>query len=58
MTALTNREKNIMHEARQAAKIRPAALSCNFAELEAVVRNWVASKPAQEELSPFETVYS
>jgi len=41
MTTLTNREKNILHEARQDAKVRPAITSYNFEDLERVIRVWV-----------------
>ncbi len=51
----TNRELNT--EFDNAVRKRTAK-TYNFAELEAVVRGWVANKPATEELSPFETVNS
>jgi hypothetical protein len=51
----TNRELNT--EFDNAVRKRSSKPSYNFAELEAVVRSWVANK-ATEELSPFETVNS
>lgn len=41
MTTLTNREKNILHEARNDARVRPSAPAYNFEEIERVVRVWV-----------------
>ena len=41
MTTLTNREKNILHEARNDARVRPATPAYNFEDLERVVRVWV-----------------
>ena len=54
MTTLSNREKNTAHDQRQ--RIRPAPQTYNFAELDAVVRAWVA--PRAEDLSPFATCNS
>jgi hypothetical protein len=51
----TNRELNT--EFDNAIRKRQSK-TYNFAELEAVVRSWVANKTAQEELSPFETCNS
>ena len=55
MTALTNREKNIMHEARRDAKVRPVTPSYNFENLESVVRSWISdTEILQEEIcSPY-----
>jgi hypothetical protein len=55
MTTLSNREKNIMHEARQDAKVRPAQTAHNFEDLERVMRQWVTgSLTAPEEIySPY-----
>lgn len=55
MTALTNREKNIIHEARQDAKVRPAAQAFNFEDLERVMRLWVTGQVAKKDeiYSPF-----
>jgi hypothetical protein len=55
MTTLNNREKNIAHATRQAAKIRPAVPAYNFEDLDRVVRSWVTGSPtAQEEIySPY-----
>lgn len=55
MTALTNREKNIAHESRKEARVRPAAPVYNFEDLDRVVRSWVTgSTVAQEEVySPY-----
>jgi hypothetical protein len=54
MTTLTNREKNIAHQARQDARVRPATPAYNFEELEKVVRSWVAPVAEQEEIySPY-----
>lgn len=41
MTALSNREKNIAHVARQGTKVRPAPVAYNFEDLERVMRVWV-----------------
>jgi len=52
MTTLTNREKNILHEARQDARVRPATPAYNFEELTRAVRSWTTV--AQEEVySPY-----
>jgi hypothetical protein len=40
----TPRELNQEHEARQAAKVRPKQVEYNFAELEAVIRQWKEPK--------------
>jgi hypothetical protein len=55
MTTLTNREKNILHEARNDARVRPATPAYNFADLDCVVRSWTTgSSIAQEEVySPY-----
>jgi hypothetical protein len=54
MTTLNNREKNIAHATRQAAKVRPSAPVYNFEELEQVVRSWVVPAVKQEEIySPY-----
>jgi len=50
----TNREKNMAHDARQAAKVRPSAPVYNFEALEQAVRSWVAPVAEQEEIySPY-----
>jgi hypothetical protein len=54
MTTLNNREKNIAHTARQAAKVRPLAPAYNFEDLDRVMRSWVAPAVEQEEVySPY-----
>ena len=55
MTTLTNREKNIAHQARQDARVRPATPVYNFEGLESVMRQWVTgSVTAPEEVySPY-----
>jgi len=59
MTTLTNREKNILHEARQDAKVRPSAQVFNYEELQRVMHNWIlATRQGGEQYSPFETVNS
>jgi hypothetical protein len=52
----TNREKNQAYDQRQQSAKRPAPGTYNFADLEAVVRAWVA--PRAEDLSPFATCNS
>jgi hypothetical protein len=50
MSTFTNREKNILHEARNDARVRPATPPYNFEDLSRVVRSWVTgSSIAQEE---------
>ena len=55
MTTLTNREKNILHEARNDARVRPATPPYNFEDLTRVVRSWVtgSSTPSEEVFSPY-----
>jgi hypothetical protein len=53
---LTNREKNLAHEQRQANQQRPVQPLYNFSALESVMRAWV--KPQAEELSPYATCNS
>lgn len=55
MTTQTNREKNIAHTARQAAKARPAPTAYNFEDLERAVRTWATGSPtaAEEVYSPY-----
>lgn len=55
MTTLTNREKNILHEARQDDRVRPATPAYNFEDLTRVVRSWVtgSSTPSEEVYSPY-----
>jgi len=38
----TNKEKNLEHDAREQAKMRPKAREYEFEALEAVIRQWVA----------------
>jgi len=54
MTTVTARQKNIVHEARQDARVRPSALAYNFEDLARAVRSWTAPATAQEEVySPY-----
>jgi hypothetical protein len=54
MTTQTSRQKNLAHQARQAAKVRPVTPAYNFEELDRVVRSWVAPAIKQEEIySPY-----
>ena len=55
MTTLTNREKNILHEARQDDRVRPATPAYNFEGLTRVVRSWVtgSATPSEEVYSPY-----
>lgn len=53
---LTNREKNIAHQQRQANQQRPIQPLYDFSALESVMRAWV--KPRTEELSPYATCNS
>ena len=55
MTALTNREKNIAHESRKEARVRPAAPVYNFEDLDRVVRSWVTGSAIvkEEVYSPY-----
>ena len=55
MTTLTNREKNILHEARQDDRVRPTTPAYNFEGLTRVVRSWVtgSSTPSEEVYSPY-----
>lgn len=52
MTTLSNREKNILHEARNDARVRPANPVYNFAELDRVVRAWTDNS-VTEVYSPY-----
>lgn len=36
----TNKEKNLEHDARQQARVRPAPKEWNFEPLEEVIRQW------------------
>jgi hypothetical protein len=50
----TNREKNMAHDARQAAKVRPSAPVYNFEALEQAVRSWATPAVELEEIySPY-----
>jgi hypothetical protein len=50
----TNREKNMAHDARQVAKVRPSAPVYNFEALEQAVRSWVVPAVELEEIySPY-----
>ena len=40
----TNKEKNLEHDARQKARVRPAPKEYQFEALEAIMRAWVLSK--------------
>lgn len=59
MSTFTNREKNILHEARNDARndarLRPATPPYNFEDLTRVVRSWVtgSSAPSAEVYSPY-----
>jgi hypothetical protein len=55
MTTLSNREKNILHEARLDARVRPATPAYDFEGLASVMRQWVTgSATAPEEVySPY-----
>ena len=37
----TNKEKNLEHDARQKARVRPKAAEYEFEPLEAVIRQWI-----------------
>ena len=37
----TNKEKNLEHDAKELAKIRPKSTDYNFQPLEAVIRQWI-----------------
>ena len=37
----TNKEKNLAHDARMQARVRPKQPEFNYAPLEAVIRQWV-----------------
>ena len=37
----TNKEKNLEHDARQQAKVRPKQPEYDFTALEAVIKQWV-----------------
>lgn len=52
MTTLSNREKNIRHEARELARVRPAKPFYNFVELDLVIRAWTGN-PVPEVYSPY-----
>jgi hypothetical protein len=39
----TNKEKNLEHDARMAARVRPPAKEYAWAQLEAVMKQWVKS---------------
>ena len=54
----TARELNTAHKMRQLNRTRPSSPAYNFAELEQVVRGWVANRKEAESFSPFETVNS
>jgi hypothetical protein len=40
----TNKEKNLEHDARQQAKVRPKPMDYEFEALEAVMRAWVTQQ--------------
>jgi len=40
----TNKEKNLEHDARMTAKVRPKPVDYKFTALEEVVRVWVLAK--------------
>jgi len=40
----TNKEKNLEHDARMTAKVRPKAVDYKFTALEAIMRAWVLAK--------------